>query len=462
MLSDKQIEEIQKITGVKNAFLNDESLEECSTDETPDLSCRPDIVVKVENIKQIKELLKYSNSEKIPIVPRGAGTGTTGGCLAVCGGIILLLEGLNKIVDIDEKNLMAVVQPGVITGNLQSEVEAKGLFYPVDPASLDSCSVGGNVAENSGGPRAVKYGVTKDYVCGLKAVLPDGSDFIYGGKIVKNVMGYDLPGIMIGSEGTLAVFTEITLKLLPYPAAVTDLLIPFKTIKDAAHTVSSILLNKIVPAAIEFMDKNCIKAVESLLERKLPYSDAEAHLLIQLDGMDQKETEKLYEKVGKICLNNGAEDVFVADNRPMREKLWEARRKIREAIKPLSPVKRSSDVVVPRFKIPELLDGIYALQEKHEVRIFNFGHAGDGNVHVNILKENMDDSVWQKKLPAILDDLYKLVIDMGGAISGEHGIGIIQKKYLKRAVGKKELEVMRAIKKLFDPSNILNPGKIFE
>ncbi len=461
MLTEKQIRALCDIAGTENVFFDSESIEKYAQDETPDMKYQPDTVIILPCISCVKELVGFCNDEKVPIVPRGAGTGTTGGCLPVHGGVVLSFEKLNKIIDIDENNLMAVVEPGVITGNLHAEVEKKGLFYPVDPASLDSCTVGGNVAENSGGPRAVKYGVTGDYVCGIKAVLPDGTDFVFGGKIVKNVMGYNIPGILVGSEGTLAVFKEITFKLIPKPHFVSDLLVPFASIRDAALTVSRILRSKIVPSAIEFMDKSSIDAVGKLLDRKMPYGEAGAHLLIQLDSSDGDEAEKIYEKVGGICMENNAEDVLVADNSQMKEKLWEARRKIREAIKPISPVKRSSDVVVPRFKIPDLLESIYLLQDKHKIRFINYGHAGDGNVHVNILKENMEDSVWNEKLPVVLDELYAIVVGMGGAISGEHGIGLVQKKYLRKAVGNREIKIMTDIKKLFDPNNIMNPGKIF-
>ncbi|MDD5644475.1 MAG: FAD-linked oxidase C-terminal domain-containing protein [bacterium] len=461
MLTEKQIKSLRDIAGTENVFFDSESIEKYSQDETPNLKYPPDTVVILPSLSSVKELIDFCNRENVPIVPRGAGTGTTGGCLPVCGGIVVSFEKLNKIIDIDENNLMAVVEPGVITGNLNSEAEKRGLFYPVDPASLDSCTLGGNVAENAGGPRAVKYGVTGDYVCGIKAVLPDGTNFVFGGKIVKNVMGYDIPGILVGSEGTLAIFREITFKLIPSPHFVSDLLVPFASIRDAAVTVSEILRGKIVPSAIEFMDRNSIDAVGKLLERKMPYGEAGAHLLIQIDSSDEQEAAKIYEKVGEICMKNGAKDVLVADNRQMKEKLWEARRKIREAIKPISPVKRSSDVVVPRFKIPDLLERIYLLQDKHKIKFINYGHAGDGNVHVNILKENMEDALWDKKLPAVLDDLYETVVSMGGAISGEHGIGIVQKKYLRKAVGDREIKIMKDIKKLFDPNNILNPGKIF-
>jgi glycolate oxidase len=348
----------------------------------------------------------------------------------------------------------------VITGDLHRAVEAEGLFYPPDPANLDSCSIGGNIAENAGGPRAVRYGVTRDFVCGLEAVLPSGEIIQCGGKLVKNVTGYNLEQLLIGSEGTLAVVTKIILRLLPLPQARTDLLVPFDDFQAAADTVSDIIAHRIVPTTLEFMERDIILAVEGLLQREVPFDDAEAHLLIQLDGKRQEEVDADLEMVGDLCLEHGARDVLVAQDRHTRDRLWEARRMIIEALNHASPVNHLEDVVVPRAMIPALLKGIREIAARHDVRIMNFGHAGDGNVHVTALKDDLPDERWQEIVPVVSEQIYRLTLSLGGMITGEHGVGASRRKFLPLALREPHIEVMRRVKAAFDPNQILNPGKI--
>jgi lactate dehydrogenase (NAD+,ferredoxin) subunit LctD len=368
---------------------------------------------------------------------------------------------MNHILEIDAKNLMVTVEPGVITGDIHRAVEAQGLFYPPDPASLDSCTIGGNIAEGAGGPRAVKYGITKDYVCGLQAVLPSGEVITCGGKLVKNATGYSLIQLLIGSEGTLAVATQIILRLLPLPKVQVDLLVPFDDFQAAADTVSDIIAHRILPTTIEFMEQDSMLAVERLLEKPVPFRDAAALLLIQLDGNLLEAVEADMELVGDLCLEHGARDLLVAKDRPTRERLWEARRKIIEALKHESPVNHMEDVVVPRAEIHRLLRGMREIATRHGVRIVSFGHAGDGNVHVNVLKDKLREDQWEALVPAVTEEIYRLALSLGGTLTGEHGIGATRRRYLPLALDEVQIGLMRQIRDVFDPNRVLNPGKIF-
>jgi glycolate oxidase len=377
------------------------------------------------------------------------------------GGIVLSLEKMAHILEIDRENLMVTVEPGVITGDLHRAVEAEGLFYPPDPASLDSCTIGGNVAENAGGPRAVTYGITRHWVCGLEAVWPTGEIVRLGGKLVKNVTGYDLLHLLIGSEGTLAVVTQIVLRLIPLPPARVDLLVPFDQFADAARTVSAVIEARIMPTTIEFMQQDSVLACQRLLEKEQPYNDAAAHLLIQLDGQRNAEVDALVEKVADLCLEHGARDVLVAADSHTRDRLWEARRAIIEALNHESPINHMEDVTVPRAQIPALLAGIQALEKEYGVRMITFGHAGDGNVHVNVLKDHVPDERWKALLHPLREELYRLTLSLGGTLTGEHGVGATRRQYLPLALDEAQIAVMRRIRQAFDPLGILNPGKIF-
>ena len=471
------VERLRQIVGTDDVLTDADDMEPYSHDEVVGLRADPEVVVRATSAEQVSQIFQLAQQEQIPVTPRGAGMGLSGGAVPVCGGIILSLEKMNRILEIDKENLMVTVEPGVITGHLHQAVEAEGLFYPPDPASLDSCSIGGNIAEGAGGPRAVKYGVTQDYVCGLEAVLPSGEIITCGGKLVKNVTGYNLIQLLIGSEGTLAVVTQITLRLLPLPKLRVDLLVPFNDFQAAADTVSDIIAQRIVPTTIEFMERDIVLACERYLGKELPFHDATAHLLIQLDGNHREAIDADYDQVADICLENGALDVLVALGPRDRDRLWEARRAIIDALNKESPINHMEDVVVPRAEIPALLKGIREIAERyapstalrrgsgqgsgHRVRIVSFGHAGDGNVHVNVLKDELSEERWQEMVPLVTEAIYRLTLSLGGMITGEHGIGATRRQYLPLALDPAQIEIMEKIRAVFDPHRILNPAKIF-
>ncbi len=454
------VAQLRTIVGEGNVIVDGEALEPYTHDETVGLRADPEVVVKVENTGQVSQIMKLASRELIPVVPRAGGQGLSGGAVATCGGVILSVEKMNRVLEIDKDNLMVTVEPGVITGDLHRAVEAEGLFYPPDPASLDSCCIGGNIAEGAGGPRAVKYGTTKDYICGLEAVLPDGEIIQAGGKLVKNVTGYSLLQLLVGSEGTLAVVTKAIFRLLPLPKLRVDLLVPYNDFSAAAKTVSDIIRLRLVPTAIEFMERDIVQACEALTEEKAPYREAAAQLLITIDGNHREQIDADMETVAETCLENGALDVLVARDRPTSDRLWKARRLIIEAINHACPVNHMEDVVVPRSRIPLLLEGIQEIAAEHGVRIWNFGHAGDGNVHVTILKDDLDEDTWEAVVPAAREAIYRLALSLDGQLTAEHGIGATRRGYLTMAVGEAQVEMMRRIKRAFDPHNILNPAKI--
>jgi len=458
-ITSETIDHLKTIVGPEYVLIEKFDIEPYSHDETEDLVFWPEAAVKPATTDQVSQILKLCHEQTIPVTPRGGGTGLSGGALAVYGGVVLSLERLNRILEIDVPNMMAVAQPGVITSVFQDELEKQGLFYPVDPASRDSCLLGGNIAENSGGPRAVKYGVTKDYVYGLEAVLPDGRIFKTGGKLLKNVSGYNLTQLLVGSEGTLAVVTEITLKILAKPQYRRTLLVPFNSLGEAARTLTAIFTAKIVPSAAEFMEKAAVKAAERKFERQFPYSDSEALLLLEIDGNYPEILERQAERIGEICLEGGAVDVFIADNPAKQAELWDTRRKIGEAVKSIAPYKEE-DTVVPRARLPELVEKIREISRKHDLTTISYGHAGDGNIHCNIIKKDITEERWQNELPKAIAELFTEVVKLGGSISGEHGIGWVQKDYLPLALSPTELDLMRQLKQLFDPKGILNPGKM--
>jgi glycolate oxidase len=438
-----------------------EEMERYSHDEVVGLQAEPEVVVRVTSAGQVGAIMRLAQQACVPVTPRGAGYGLSGGAVPVCGGIVLSLEKMKRILEIDKENLMVTVEPGVITGDIHHAVEAEGLFYPPDPASLDSCSIGGNIAEGAGGPRAVKYGTTKDYVCGLEVILPSGEMIHTGGKLVKDVTGYNLTQLLVGSEGTLGIVTKIILRLRPLPKVQVDLLVPYDDLRQAAATVSAIIAERILPTTIEFMEQDSILAVERLLEKEVPFHDAAAHLLIQLDGNQQEAVDADMEAVGQICLDHGARDVLVAKDRRTRDRLWEARRKIIESLKQESPINHMEDVVVPRSQIPQLLAGTKEIAQRHGVRIVCFGHAGDGNVHVNVLKDQLPVAEFETIVPQVSRELYRLTLDLGGMLTGEHGVGATRRRYLPMALDPAQIAVMRGIKVAFDPNGILNPGKVF-
>ncbi len=453
---------LEEITGPGSVIGDRETMEPYGRDMTPGKFSPPEIVVRPADAVQVAGILKLARELGFPVIPRGAGTGVVGGAIPFEGGVVLSLEKMNRILEIDRDNMMAVVEPAVVTGDLQREAEARGLFYPPDPASLSSCSLGGNVATGAGGPRAVKYGVTRDYVCGLEVVLPTGEILELGGKIVKYASGYHLLDLFVGSEGTLGVVTRITLRLLSLPPHRVDLLVPFAGLDDAARAVTEIIRQRILPSTLEFMDRGAIEASRRFLGRKIPFEGAGAHLLVEVDGHHREQVLADCEEVGSICRKCGAEDVLVADSLPVREKLWETRRSVGEALKAQHRDVGKQDVVVPRMSIPELIRRVGPLGVKHGVQTVCFGHAGDGNVHINILPGPLDEAAWQQRLEAVLSEIVREVCDLGGMLSGEHGIGWMKKRHLARILPPRHLELMRGIKEVFDPAGVLNPGKVID
>ncbi len=459
-LTPEIIDQLKTFLGSANVRTDAEALERCASDETEDLSFMPEVAVFPETTRMVSEIMKLAHRLTIPVTPRGGGTGLSGGALAVMGGIVLSTERMNNIIEIDKKNLMAIAEPGVITQVFQEEVEKEGLFYPPDPASRGSCFLGGNLAECAGGPRAVKYGVTKDYVMGLEAVLPNGSVINHGGKLLKNATGYNLTQAIIGSEGTLAVITKIFFKLIPLPRFRLTLLIPFPTLESSARAVPAVMNSGVIPSALEFIEQAAVTAAEKHLERALPFSAAAAQLLVELDGTGEDEIARASEIVCEAAMAQGASDVLLADSSRKQQELWDTRRAIGEAVKAIS-IYKEEDTVVPRNNLVPLLLGVKKIAEHYGITTICYGHAGDGNLHVNILKMKMSDEEWTGKLDDAITEIFKLTVDLGGTISGEHGIGFSQRKYLPLAFSKSEMALMKRIKNAFDPRGILNPQKIF-
>lgn len=456
-ISRKSYAALESVVGKEHCTCKKEDLACYGYDATARIHL-PDAVIFPENTQQISSILKLANSEKFFVIPRGAGSGMTGGAVPVQGGVVLSTSRLNRIISIDIDNLIADVQPGVITGHFHAAVEKKGLFYPPDPASSDFSTLGGNVAECAGGPRAVKYGVTRDYVLGLEAVLPTGEIIHTGVRTAKGVVGYDLTRLITGSEGTLAVIAGMTLRLLPLPETVGTLTASFDHMEDAAETVSEIIRRGIIPRNIEFMDNASIKCVESQLKIGLPVS-AEALLIMAVDG-GQNEVFVGMEKLRNICEKMGAREISVAKTPEDAVKLWRARKAISPALFKYGPDKINEDIVVPRSKIPDMVRRIKTLKDETGLTIAAFGHAGDGNIHFNIMldRRNLKDLMTAERTIEILFDY---TLKLGGTISGEHGIGITKMPFIEKEIGKTEIALMKNIKKVFDPNGILNPGKIF-
>ena len=435
-------------------------LDRYGADETEDLVYRSEVVVLPETRSEVEAVMRLADAHRVAVTPRGAGTGLSGGALPVRGGIVLSLERMNRIVEVDRRNLVAVVEPGVVTQTLQEAVEEVGLFYPPDPASRGSCFIGGNVAHGAGGPRAVKYGTTRDYVLGLEAVLPGGRVIRTGGKLRKHAAGYALHQLLVSSEGTLAVVTEVTLRLLPLPAHRVTLLAPFPSMEAALGTLVAAFERGVVPAAAEFLERDAIVAAAAHLGVAPPAADAAALLLFEVDGRSAARVAEEAEAVGAACLDGGALDVLVADDPPRQRELWRLRRAVGEAVKSISPY-REIDAVVPIARIAELVAGAKRIARDHGLDAICYGHAGDGNIHINVLKRDLPDTTWRERIEQAAGDLYTFVAGLGGALSGEHGVGLVGRGHLERMLGAETIDVMRAVKRAFDPHGILNPGKIF-
>jgi glycolate oxidase len=419
----------------------------------------PDVVVMPANTEQIASIARLCNAERVPLVVRGAGTGFTGGAVPTCGGVLLSMERLNRILEIDELNLLAVVEPNVINAALQNAVEAAGLFYPPDPASLNQSSIGGNVAECAGGPRAFKYGTTKRYVLALEAVLPTGEVINTGSKAVKNVVGYDLTQLLVGSEGTLAIITKITLRLLPKPLGNATMLASFAGIRSAVDAVSELIRRRVVPAALELIDSDSLQAIETNLGGGLVPAGTGAALIVEVDGTERGVQEDL-DRVIEACRSVGAQEVTRARDEADRDRIWSVRRQTSAALKATGLIKINHDVVVPKGRVPELFDVIAEIKQTFKLRVASFGHAGDGNIHVNLLitPGDADEAARAKEAERFL---FSRVVALEGSISGEHGIGFAKAPYLPIELSADEIELMKRIKVAFDPNGILNPGKIF-
>lgn len=461
-LNPEILSELEKIVGPSYIFTDEATRRTYGQDETEDLSFPPQVVVKPANTEEVAQILKISNTYKIPTVPIGARTGLSGGALSIFGGIGISMERFNKIIEIDEQNLQVTTEPGVITQVLREAVAEKGLLYPVDPSSMGSCWIGGNIAENSGGARALKYGVTKDYVLNLEVVLPTGDVIWTGANTLKNSTGYNLTQLMVGSEGTLGIVTKIVLKLIPQNKHNVLLLVPFYKAEQACEAVSAIFRAGIVPSALEFMERDAIdwtlKFVDGLNVKV--NDNIQAHLLIEVDGNYPEVLMQEAEQILTVVEQFEIDEVLFADTEEQKNALWKMRRSVAEAVKANS-IYKEEDTVVPRYELPKLLKGIKEIGTKYGFQSVCYGHAGDGNLHVNIIKGSMTDDNWKTEVPKGIREIFELTVSLKGTLSGEHGIGLVQKNYMDIAFSKVHLELMERIKAIFDPNNILNPGKIF-
>jgi len=461
-LSPEIIEALIKVLGKEYVHTDDEFLNTYGRDETENLLYKPAVVVRPRTAQEISAIIKIANIENIPVTPRGAGTGLSGGALAIYGGICLSMERFNKILEIDERNLQATVEPGVINEEFQNAVKEMGLFYPPDPASKGSCFLGGNLAHSSGGPKAVKYGTTRDYVLNMQIVLPTGEITWTGANVLKYSTGYNLTHLMIGSEGTLGIITKIVFKLIPYPQHNIVLLVPFNSAEKACEAVSAVFRAGITPSGMEFMERDAIDWVrkfEADINIEI-LNEVQAHLLIEVDGNDIDLLYKDAEKITEVMMQFECGEILLADSAAQKDMLWKMRRKVGEAVKSNS-VYKEEDTVVPRAALPKLLKGVKEIGKKYGFKSVCYGHAGDGNLHVNIIKGDTSEEIWNNDLPKGISEIFQLCVELGGTISGEHGIGLVQQPYMHIAIDEKRLELMRGIKKLFDPNLILNPGKIF-
>jgi glycolate oxidase len=452
----------ESILEARYVLTDGEHLDRCASDHTEDLRYLPEVVLQPGTTEEVSAIMKYCNEQGIPVTPRGAGTGLSGGALPVFGGVSLDMRRFNRVLNIDKRNFQVTTEPGVITQELQEQLKAEGLFYPPDPASKGSCFIGGNVSENSGGPRAVKYGVVKDYVLNLEIVLPNGDVIWTGANVLKNATGYNLTQLIVGSEGTLGVITKIVLRLIPVVKHDMLLLVPFRSAVEACEALNAIFLAGYTPSALEFMERDALEWSMRYVQSagvNLP-ADIAAHLLIEVDGNNTDVLYQEVEAISQIVQRYDIDEILFADSHEQKQMLWTLRRKVGEAVKSNS-IYKEEDTVVPRAALPELLTIIKEAGKEFGFHSVCYGHAGDGNLHVNIVKAGMTDEEWKTKLPLGIRKLFREVVRLGGTISGEHGIGLVQKEYMDIAFSDVQLRLMREIKQVFDPKGILNPGKIF-
>ena len=461
-ITKKHIDFFSELIGKENILIGSDC-NEFGSDHTENLNYPPELVVFPNSTDDVAAILKYCNVNSIPVTPSASLTGLSGGGIPVCGGISLSMKKMNKIIAVDNKNFQAIVEPGVINEEFQNTLTPMNLFYPPDPASKGSCSLGGNFALNAGGPKAIKYGVTSNYVLNLEIVLPSGDVFWTGANTLKNATGYNLTQLMIGSEGTLAVITKAVLKLLPLPTTKVLMLVPFKNDVNACDAVAEIMYNNIIPSSLEFMEKDAVLFVKEQNYATIPFKiqhDISSYLLIELDGSNIDLLLKDADKIYNILEQFDCGEVLFADAEEEQERLWKVRRSIGLAVKAFS-IYKEEDTVVPRANLSQLLTGVKKIGKKYNFRSICYGHAGDGNLHVNILKDKLDEHTWNHMINKAVREIFQLCVDLGGTISGEHGIGVVQKTYMDIPFCKQNLALQKSIKSIFDPNNILNPGKIF-
>lgn len=457
------IEKLKQIVGESYIFFDSESLAAYGHDETEKLLFLPEIVIKPRTAKEIGDILIIANYELIPVTPRGAGTGLSGGALPIYGGIIISMERFNKILEIDELNLQATVEPGVINEVFQNAVIELGLFYPPDPASKGSCFIGGNVAESAGGPKCVKYGTTKDYILNLEVVLPTGEIILTGANTLKNATGYNLTQLMVGSEGTLGIVTKIFVKLLPYPKHNLLILVPFRSLDEACSAVSQVFREGFIPSAMELMERDALDWVMRYVESSIVKleNDIQAHLLIELDGNNMEVLLNEIEAIATLMGKYNIADILFAESDAQKKELWKLRRNINEAVTS-NAISKEQDTVVPRAELPKLVKGIKKIGENYNIKTVCYGHAGDGNLHIRIIKGDLSDEQWNGQyIKKAIAEIFLLCKQLNGTISGEHGIGLIQQEYMGIVFSEKALNLQKGIKKAFDPNSILNPGKMF-
>ncbi len=462
-LQPRHLALFRDMVGAANVLTDEESLNRYAHDETEDLHFLPEVILRPDTTEQVSRIMQLCQQEHLPVTPRGGGTGLSGGALPQWGGVVLSMERFNKIVQVDERNLQVTVEPGVITEVLQNAVKEKGLFYPPDPSSRGSCLIGGNIAENSGGPKAVKYGVVKDYVLNLEVVLPSGAVIWTGANVLKNATGYNLTQLLVGSEGTLGIVTKIVLRLIPLPKHDLLMLVPFRSAENACAAVSAIFRAGYTPSALEFMERDALEWVSRFVDGStiVIEDDIQAHLLIEVDGNYPEVLMQEMEGIAEVVSAFDCGEILFAEDHQQKEELWKLRRRVAEAVKANS-VYKEEDTVVPRAELPLLLKGVKDIGRKYGFHSVCYGHAGDGNLHVNIIRGQLSEEQWNGTLKDGIREIFHLVKQLGGTISGEHGIGLVQKSYMDVIFDDQHMQLMKQIKQVFDPNNILNRGKIFD
>ena len=458
-IDDADLASFRSICAPERVIPGDQVGEDYCHDELAGIRKRPEVLIKAASADEVSAIMKYAYEHNIPVTPRGQGTGLVGGAVPLCGGVLLDMSSMNRILELDEVNMTLTLEPGVLLMEVAKFAEDHGFLYPPDPGEK-TATIGGNISTNAGGMRAVKYGVTRDYVRGLQVVLPNGEITEFGGKVVKNSSGYSIKDLIVGSEGTLGIVTKAVLRLLPLPKHKISLLVPFSDLPSAIRAVPLVIRSSSVPTAVEFMEREVILAAEQFLARKFPDNSSDAYLLLTFDGASREEIELAYTSAAHICLDAGALDVFISNTQERNESIWAARGAFLEAIKASTTGMDECDVVVPRKHVAEFVLFSRDLQEKHGIRIRSFGHAGDGNLHIYVLRDDLNEEQWKRKLEAVFAELYSKAASLGGQVSGEHGIGYAKKPYLAESLDHANLALMEGIKKVFDPKNILNPSKV--